>query len=378
MPKTPEPPKPTETTPPETTPASDELGLESESPKPPETKPDDAPATDKPPEKMLDEKGKPVDTKKVSPWKLLDQFKGRLTAAEKENVELKERLTKMADVEAASKQIESIQKRNQELEEEIKYQNYSKSKEYEEKYQKPYEAAWAKAAKELAELEVLDETGTVTRHATSQDLIALANMPLGQARKTATAMFGDSANDVMLHRQRIIDLSDAQREALETARKSGSDRQEQSSVKQQAVAKEVGTLWEQFNSEAASKLEYLKPKEGDNDWNAALTKAQSLVDTAFGQSPIDPNLPPEQRAKIVKAHAAIRNRAIAYSSLKLENTRLRTQIAERDAKLKEYEGSEPGAGNGSKEGAKAVQPAHPMDRAKARLRAEAVPAPNYF
>ncbi len=346
----------------------------------PETKPEPTTApepADKAPE-LLDENGKPVDRKKTSPWKLTEKLNAKNRDLMRELVELKEKMGKATNLEQELKRIETVEARNKELEEEIKYQNYSKSNEYTEKYQKPYEAAWAKAAKELAEIEVVDETGAVSRRANSQDLIALANMPLGQARKTANAMFGDSANDVMLHRQRIIDLSESQREALENSRKAGTDREQQFGVKQQAIAKEVGTLWKQSNDEAASKLEYLKPKEGDNDWNGALTKAQTMVDKAFSQSPADPNLTTEQRAALVKAHAAVRNRAIAYSTLKLENSKLRAQITERDAKLKAYEDSEPTAGNGSREAAQAQQPGDPMARAMARLQKSAVQAPNFF
>ncbi len=362
-----EPPKPAET-------PSGDLDLEEGTPT--DGKPAETPAPDKQP--LLDEQGKPVDKTKTSPWKLVEKLNAKNRDVMRELVELKEKMGKTTNLEQELKRIELVEKRNAELEEEIKYQNFSKSKEYEEKYQKPYEAAWAKAAKELQEIEVLDESGAVSRKANAQDLIALANMPLGQARRTANAMFGDSANDVMLHRQRIIDLSEAQREALDTARKSGNDRQEQTSLKQQAITKEVGTLWQQENSAIESKLEFLKPKEGDAEWNGALDKAKRLVDTAFSKSPTDPSLSPEQRAEIVKSHAAIRNRAIAYSALKLENNRLRAQITERDTKLKQFEDSEPTAGNGSRDKAQAGQPADPMSRAMQRLKASAVAAPNFF
>ena len=203
-------------------------------------------------------------------------------------------------------------------------------------------------------------------------------MPLGEARKTATVMFGDSVNDVMMHRRDIIALSEKQDEALQNARKAGSEREQQTTLKQQTIAKEVGTIWEQENASITSKLEFLKPKDGDDEWNAGLTKAQTMVDTAFSQSPADPALTPEQRAKIVKSHAAIRNRAIAYTPLKLELTRLKAELAKEREKNKQYEASEPTAGNGSREGAQGTPASHPMDRMKARLHAAAVPAPANF
>ncbi len=369
--------KPTEAPAPVEAPAG-ELDLEETST--PEGKTDESPATTERPAELLDENGKPIDRKKVSPWKLTEKLNAKNRDLMRELVELKEKMGKATNLDQELKRIESVEARNKELEEEIKYQNYSKSNEFTEKYQKPYEQAWSKAAKELAELEVLDESGAVARRANPQDLIALANMPLGQARRTATAMFGEAANDVMMHRQRIVDLSEAQREALDTARKSGTDREQQWGIKQQAVAKEVGTLWQQSNSEAAAKVEFLKPKEGDNEWNGALTKAQTMVDQAFGRiaEVNNPNLPPEERAKIIKSYSAARNRAIAYSAQKVEIARLRKQLAERDGKLKAYEDSEPGAGNGSREAAQAVPPGDPMARAMQRLQKSAVAAPNNF
>lgn len=371
-----EPPKPepakAQDEPQQPTPETDPLDPEGDEPPKTEPKKEDAPPADKP---LLDEKGKPIDKAKVSPWKLLDQFKGRLTAAEKENIELKERLAKLPDV----NRLEGIDKRNKELEEEIRYHNYAKSQEYTEKYQKPYEEAWTKAVADLGQLEVLAEDGSVARKATAADLISLANMPLGQARRQANAMFGDSANDVMMHRQRIRDLSDAQNKALEEARKTGSEREIQLTEKSKVINAEVATLWNKFNEEDAGKLEFLKPREGDDEFNGKLEKARSLVDTAFSQNATDPNLTPEQRAKAVRAHAAVRNRAIAYSSLKLENTRLKAQIAERDAKLKQFEDSAPTGGQtGGANGKPAVQAGTPMERARQRLHAASVPAPQYF
>jgi len=381
MPKGQEPQKPAEPPKPESDdePVVDNFDLEGR-PDTTESKADakstDAPKPEdaKPPEKLVDEKGKPVDPKKVSPWKLLDQFKGRLTATEKENVELKERLSKVPDI----TRLETIDKRNKELEEEIKYHNYAKSQEYQEKYQKPYEDAWTKAISDLGELEVLAEDGSASRKATASDLISLARLPLGEARKLANQMFGDSASDVMMHRQKIRDLSDAQNRALEEAKKSGNDRQEQYAAKMQSVVKEVSTLWEKFNTEDASKYEFLKPREGDDEFNTKLTKAQTLVDTAFSTNATDPNLTPEQRAQAVRAHSAVRNRAIAYSALKLENARLQKQIKERDEKLKAYENSEPTGGSAGGATGKPQQASTPMERARQRMHAEAVPAPNYF
>lgn len=357
--------------PPPPEPETDALEGE-EAPKPEVKAEDTPPPQDKQP--LLDEKGKPIDKTKVSPWKLLDQFKGRLTAAEKENIELKERLSKLPDL----TRLEGTEKRNKELEEEIRYQNYAKSQEFSEKYQKPYEEAWTKAVSDLGELEVLAEDGSVARKATASDLISLARMPLGEARKLANQMFGDSASDVMMHRQKIRDLSDAQNKALDDARKTGDERQVKSAEMHKAITAEVATLWQKFNAEDGEKYEFLKSKEGDDEWNGRLDKAKAMADSAFSQNATDPSLTPEQRTKVIRAHAALRNRAIAYSPMKLQIARLQAQLKERDEKLKQFEDSAPTGGSAGATNGQPQPASTPMERARQRMHAEAVPAPNYF
>lgn len=367
-------------------------------------KPAPAKATDDPPTPdtdplETDEPSKPVDTPKptdtpkpedeaitedelkaskppaqAGPWKLKKYWEKRAAAIEMERNQLKEKLEKLPNIE----RLEAIDKRNKELEEEIRYHNYAKSQEYAEKYQKPYEEAWTKAMSDLGELEVLAEDGSVARKATANDLLALARMPLGDARKTANQMFGDSANDVMLHRQRIRDLADAQNKALDDARKTGTERQTQMTEKMKSVQSEVSSMWEKFNREDGEKLEYLKPREGDTEHNAKLEKAKALADEAFSKNATDPRLTPEERAKLVRAHAAVRNRSIAYSTLKLENSRLKAQIKERDDKLKQFEASEPTAGQSGGSNGKPQQASTPMERARQRMQAASVPAPQYF
>ena len=349
--KQPEPPKPTE--------------IKPEPPKSAEAKAPEKPAETTPPE------AKPTDDKKASPWKLLDQFKTRVATLERELLETK---AKVPD-ETTSKRFEAAQKRATELEEEIRYVNYAKSQEFAEKYQKPYEEAWAKAIGDLTELQVTLEDGT-SRKADAKDLLMLANMPLGQARTVANQMFGDAADDVMAHRRRVIDLSDAQNKALTEARKAGDERQQ----KAVAAHAEVAKLWGKFIAEDADKLDWLKPKEGDDEHNAKLEKAMNLVDGSFAQSATDPKLTPEQRAEVVRKHAAVRNRAIAYSTLRLELTRLKKQLDEKDKELKQYQASAPTNGTAGGRTPEQQTPSNPMERAKASLRKSAVPMPagTYF
>ncbi len=351
-----------------------------------------SPSADKPADKPAGDQPKPGDEdlsdaelkaskppQQAGPWKLKKYWEKRAAAVEQELAEARKLVAEAAKSGDALKRAADIEKRNTELEEEIRYHNFAKSQEFADKYQKPYEEAWAAASQELAELDVLNEDGTPARKAVPKDLLALANMPLGEARKAANQMFGDSADDVMAHRRKIQEMSKAQAKALDDARKTATDRTERSSATQQAVLKEVTETWTRANAEVAAKLDILKPKEGDDEWNGKLDAATKLIDEAFSVNAADPSLTPEQRTAAIKKHVAARNRAIAYSPLMLEVKRLRAQLAERDEKLKAYEGTAPNGGNGGK-GPDAKQPesGDPMERAFRRLEKAAVPMSGRF
>ncbi len=284
--------------------------------------------------------------KKVNPWKLVDEHKTARARLETELVELK----KLVPNEAARKkevaELEAYRKRAQELEDEIRFVNYEKSPEFQEKYQKPYKEAWTKAMNELRELTIEDH-GT-ERQVSPNDLLKLVNAPLGQAREMAEAMFGDFANDVMVHRKEIKNLFDKQSSALEEARTKGAERErtmlESYQNMTQTMQKTVSGHWQKAQEAALADAnigKYLKPIEGNEEHNTRLTKAQELIDQAFKENPLDPRLTEEQREAIVKRHAALRNRAIAYGPLMNENKTLQARVSELEEKLKQYQGSTP-------------------------------------
>jgi hypothetical protein len=242
--------------------------------------------------------------------------------------------------------LSAIEARNKELEDEIRYVNYSKSKEFSEQYQKPYEQAWVNAIADLKELVITNDDGS-SRTATAQDLIALSNMPLGQARATAKAWFGDSADDVMAHRRTIRDLSDKQTKALEDSKTHGSEREQQRTAemqaKQKARSEETAKVWASVNSEAVGKYEFLRPMDGETERNEKLDKATKFVDETFALN-VNQAKTQEERDQIIKRHAALRNRAIGFSVLKHENTGLKAKVAELEKAISEFQASEPSNG----------------------------------
>lgn len=345
--------------------------------KPPETppkpvtvapKPGEAPApgeTPSPGEVPLGKDGKPL-----GPWQLKTHYEKLARTYETRAVEAERKLAEIGDVTAVHEKAQKLQARLQEVEAKLQHVDYSQSEEYRTQFVEPYNEAWRAATADLAELTVMQEDGN-SRPANASDLLQLSNLPLGEARKLATELFGDSADDVMAHRRRVIELANKQQKALETAKSTGAER---AKVTQEAHARaqtETRAHWEKFTQEDEAKYDFLREKEGDTEWNERLAKARGIVQEAFTKDARDPRLTTEQRAEIVRKHANLRGRAIGFSLQKLIITRLQAELAERDKIIAGYKGGEPAGDSGHGQATPGETPVgggNAMDRARSAIR----------
>lgn len=312
----------------------------------------------------------------TSPWKLVNEYKDKLKQAEAQLLETRKLIKDEAQARAEQERLESVLKRNQELEEEIKYVNYQKHPEFQEKYEQPYINAVKKAMQTLRGLTVETEDGS--REIAAQDVIELVNIDnLREAKTKATELFGDFADDVMLQRNKIRDIWDARVEALANARKQATVREQQLSEQRTAQQTELQNFarqsWEKLNEATQADPEngeFFRTVEGDEERNTVLAKGFELVDTAARGNPLDPSLSPDQRLSIIRKHVAIRNRAAAYGVIKHELKKLRSALAEANEKLKQYEESVPPIG-GSSPAAGAAPSGRATDQVFAELRRRA-------
>jgi len=193
----------------------------------------------------------PIDKKKVNPWKLVDEYKKKLADTEKNLLETKNSVVPDQERKTITERLTKAETRAKELEDHIRFVDYSKSEEFKTKYQDPYDKAWLRATSELKEINVTDPGSETPRAATPQDLLQLVNLPLGQARELANALFGDFADDVMAHRKEIRNLFEAQSTALEDAKKNGAERtkkqQEDWNNAQKDITNFVADTWKKAN-----------------------------------------------------------------------------------------------------------------------------------
>lgn len=355
----PEPPKQPEQSKPEPTPTKDEVRPDDS----PNAKPelDDTSALPEgtknpgePTETKEGEVAEPKKEKKVRPWKLVEEWKKTSnewkTKAESATQELERiKAGKPAELpKEVTERISQAEAKIKEYEDHLRFLDYQRHPEFQDKYQKPYEAAWKRATSELAEVSVTDPATGTARPATAEDMLALINLPLGKAREYANQIFGDFADDAMAHRKEIKGLFDSQQAALKEARDNGAARmkeqQEKQKAQQEELSKFVTETWSEANRSAVTDEKYGKyfaPVEGDQQGNSALAKGFELVDKAFSANPHDPSLTPEQRKEIIRMHAAMRNRGAAFGRMRQWIEQRDARIAELEKELEDYKKSEP-------------------------------------
>lgn len=304
-----------------------------------------------------------ADGKKPSPWKLLDEERKAHAKAQAELTETRKRAIAESDWKSYQEKQSALEKRNKELEDHIRYVDYSKSKEFTEKYEQPYKDSWKRAMDELGELTV-DDGGGNARPLKPADILSLVNMPIQRAREAAEAMFGPLANDVMQHRNEIRRLFNEQASALEKARAEGGEwekqRTEQSQRQFKEVSDDIKQTWSSANETLLKDPKHSKhfmPVEGDQNGNQKLAKGFELADRAFSENPMAPGLTPEQRRGIVERHAAVRNRAAAYGRLVYQLEQRDSRIAELEKELAGYKESEPTTDTGAKTAGEQPAPA---------------------
>jgi len=251
--------------------------------------------------------------------------------------------SKPQDLTPLQEKLTATEKRNAELESHIQFVDYTKSKEYQDKYHQPYVEAWNKALAEMDELTVELGDGS-SRKATEKDLITLSNMPLGEARKLANQMFGDAADDVMAHRRKVRELADAENKALDDAKKKAGDHAKQNELLSKTHSEQRNKLW----AEANSTQESANPKwneriKSDEELSKARSKGLALADRLFSPTP---ETQPKTPQEAVQIHAEIRHKVGNYEPLLVMLKRTRSELAEVKASLAEFEKSKPSGGHG--------------------------------
>lgn len=324
---------------------------------PPETKPD----------------GK---KEKVSPWRLVDQWKGRALELEKQIADLKQGTVPDTDRKTYEEKLSTYEKRVKEMEDKLVLFDYRNSSEFKEKYEKPYFDAYTEARSRIATLKT--ESGQA---ATPEVFDAIMQQPDDDAAAAMIEEYfgsGVKAANVARMREKVAELARAATSHLDEQTKAGAERlkqqQAEGTKKAQEIREYISKTWDASNKAILEDPKHgalFKQREGDPEWNQRLAKGYELTDRAFAESAHDPNLTAEQRAAIVKRHAAVRNRAAAFGALRFEVDRLTRRISELTTELGQYRESEPGRGERKPQSESAQAGLSAWDRLNADLKRRA-------
>jgi len=291
----------------------------------------------------------------------LKQFREQYELTKKERDDLAAKIQELErakadgtkkEIEAATKALqdekESIRKRAEELDTEVRYLNYTRSGEYKEKYETPLREAWQSALGDIDGIRVTDGDGE-ERDASHQDIMAILNVPTAKAAIMAQEIFGPAAPEIMAHRRRILELTQARDKSIAEWKEKGSQREVQQRQQVEQRQQRSKQLFDsQFTDYEKSHAQLFAKEDGDDDGNKLLDESDTLIRIALKGEGIDADLGYDDKVDLItKAQAQVALRARAYGRERLRVIRLQQKVAELEKKIGKVRSSEPGQGEGT-------------------------------
>jgi len=291
----------------------------------------------------------------------LKQFREQYELTKKERDDLASKIQELErakadgtrkEIEEATKalkgEMDGIRKRADELDTEVRYLNYTRSSEYKQKYETPLREAWQTALGDIEGIRVTDEDGT-ERDANHQDIMAIINLPTAKAAIVAQETFGPAAPEIMAHRRRILELTQARDKSIAEWKEKGSQREiEQRQQLEQRQTRSRQLFDNQFSEYEKSHAQLFAKEDGDDDGNKLLDESDRLIRIALKGEGIDADISYEDKVDLItKAQAQVALRARAYGRERLRVIKLQQRVAELEKKIGKVRSSEPGQGEGA-------------------------------
>lgn len=317
----------------------------------------DQPETPETPEQNGEEK--PVKARQLG--KVYEDLKVKYAALEKKFAEIEAERAKPPPEDPEKKKLgETLAQRDarlKELEDTLKFKDYTASEEYDTSYRKPYMKAFAEGRQTVSELKLADAEGNV-RQGTEKDFDAIMGISDPNAAAEAIEQLfgtGVKAQMVIAAREKVRDILGRARSAEEDYQKNGVAREAERAA---AIKKQQGEIASVFDRESKGAVQkYPKlfgPIEGDEKGNELLAKGFERADAAFGGTIKDADGKPIKLSPLDMAalHAEIRNKAGNHDRAIYLLAQERKANKDLKKKLADYEDSEPsaGAGRGNRRG----------------------------
>lgn len=253
---------------------------------------------------------------------------------------------------------ETLQKRAKQLEERLQYTDYQQSEDYQDKYWKPFEETYQRAYKVVGDMEVSTPDGNV-RPATQDDFDKVMGLASHKAaRDLAKEMFPEDWPLVMQQRQAVLEKNEVRVKALEEFKKNGAELTAKQKEQQTQHRK---ALTELFRKEAETSVEkypqWFKADKEDKKGAELLQRGFEYADSAFGSPAKDADgnevkLGPEDMAR---RHSVVRNKAAGFDYAIHKLNLANALIKELQEKLKGFDESDPGGGEGRRKPAESAE-----------------------
>lgn len=283
----------------------------------------------------------------------IEQQNTTIATTTKERDELRrevERLRQSGDTTALMASIQELKKKNEQLTGEISSRDFSKSPDFQTKYEKPFNDAANHGKKIVESLQVTDAEGNARAADWKKDFAPIFSLPRPAARARAKEMFGEDAGDVMAQYDKLHELQDSKEQALTEWQTGATERDQQQRaqtlVRQQNISQAFDLVTKNFME---SDPEF-QEKPDDAERSELWKKSQAIVDKAYMERD---KLAPHE---LILLDAAIRLRAINEPVLRAKLVKLTEERDELLARLGEKETSASGSTR-----KKAAAPAAPVD-----------------
>lgn len=246
--------------------------------------------------------------------------------------------------------VTTLEAHAQKMAEQLRILDFEQDPEFKSKYEKPVTDAYTEGRHKVSQFSVNDGDGSV-RRGVERDFDEI--MQIGDedaAWDKAIEKFGQKASAVMSARDKVheayknkVAALDENKKTVAERFKTRSEQQAQQRAQMEANHKAAHEAFLKLNADIAEKLPtFFKPIDGDDEGNEILKKGFEMADRVFMPSTR------EDPRELLKLHTLVRNKAAGFDRQVHLNKKLRAELEAANAKVAEYEASQPNGGLGRK------------------------------
>lgn len=276
----------------------------------------------------------------------LERVSGELTTKTTQIGDLEKKIAdyeaKGKDTTALSERLATLEKQMEAKDAELRALKHEASPEYKAKYEAPFNRAASLARRDVEQLQVTNPETGEARAATFDDFTEIYRLPYAKALPRAKELFGEGAQIVVNHVQKLRDMEYEAQQALEEEKSSYKQREEADRARSVQTRQQVGKLWQKVVSELGDSVDDYKVDPTDKELLSARDEAFSIFDAKAAT--LD--------EQVVK-NAHIRHSFAALRVAKLKMMRMAKEMQELKSELDTYKTEPPNPGRrpGGKESA---------------------------